>query len=109
MMAIEIIGAVYCPLSPQDPEHRLHALVEETRSRLVLIDHATKDKFVDTIVSLDIESVLTGVDVQREVNVDRLSSVKILPENIAYTIFTSGSSGTPKAVCSYIIIFQIYC
>ncbi|CAF5022259.1 unnamed protein product, partial [Rotaria sp. Silwood1] len=26
MMAIVMAGGVYCPLSPRDPEHRLHAL-----------------------------------------------------------------------------------
>ncbi|CAF1283871.1 unnamed protein product [Adineta steineri] len=28
IMGIEMAGGVYCPLSPRDPQHRLHALVE---------------------------------------------------------------------------------
>ena len=24
-MAIEMVGGVYCPLSPRDPQHRLHS------------------------------------------------------------------------------------
>ena len=27
MIAIEMVGGVYCPLSPRDPQHRLHALI----------------------------------------------------------------------------------
>ena len=42
MMAIEMVGAVYCPLSPRDPQNRLHSLVQQTQSRLVLIHHPTK-------------------------------------------------------------------
>ncbi|CAF1591220.1 unnamed protein product, partial [Adineta steineri] len=37
IMGIEMAGGVYCPLSPRDPQHRLHALVEQTQSRLVLV------------------------------------------------------------------------
>ena len=51
-----MVGDVYCPLSPRDPEHRLHALIQETQSRLVLIYHFTKNKFNDNIILLDISN-----------------------------------------------------
>ena len=94
-MAIEMIGGVYCPLSPRDPEHRLYALMQQTQSRLVLVHWLTKTKFDDNIISLDIDSLLTDNDV----DVDRLSDITITSKSIAYIIFTSGSTGIPKAVC----------
>ena len=97
-MAIEMAGGVYCPLSPQDPSHRLYALVQQTQSHLVLIHRLTKAKFNNNIDLLDIDSVLTDNDVESNVDVDRLSKVLVTSENIAYIIFTSGSTGTPKAV-----------
>ncbi|CAF4241799.1 unnamed protein product, partial [Rotaria sordida] len=97
MMAIEMIGAVYCPLSSRDPELRLSELVEQTESRLVLIHYLTQAKFNDDIMSLDIDRVFTDIDVARHISIDRLSSVVIAPKNIAYIIFTSGSTGIPKA------------
>ena len=97
-MAIEMIGGVYCPLSPQDPAHRLHALVQQTQSHLVLIHHLTKAKFNNNIDLLDIDSVLADNDVKSDVDVDRLSRVIVTSGNVAYLIFTSGSTGTPKAV-----------
>ena len=97
MMAIEMIGGVYCPLSPRDPQHRLYALLQQTQSRLVLIHHLTKTKFNDDIISLDIDLILT--DNNMETDVDQLSNIKVTPNSIAYIIFTSGSTGTPKAVC----------
>jgi non-ribosomal peptide synthetase component F len=99
MMAIEMAGGVYCPLSPRDPEHRLYALVQQTQSRLVLVHYFPKTIFDDNIVSIDINSVLNDNDVENDVDIERLSNVAVTPEHIAYIIFTSGSTGTPKAVC----------
>ena len=91
-------GGVYCPLSPRDPEHRLHALMQQTQSRLVLVHHLTKTKFNDNIISLDIDSILIDNDLQNDIVVDRLLNMLVRPDNSAYIIFTSGSTGTPKAV-----------
>ena len=99
MMAIEMIGAVYCPLSPRDPEHRLGVLLEQTQSRLVLVHRQKKHEFDDNIVSLDIDSVLIDNEVGSNIDVNQLSNIKVTSENVAYIIFTSGSTGTPKAVC----------
>jgi non-ribosomal peptide synthetase component F len=97
-MAIEMAGGVYCPLSPPDPERRLHALVKQARSHLVLLHYLTKMKFENNVISVDIDLILTNNDVESDADVDRLSNVLATPENIAYIIFTSGSIGTPKAV-----------
>jgi non-ribosomal peptide synthetase component F len=100
-MAIEIVGGVYCPLSPQDPQHRLHTLIQQTHCRLALVHYLTKNKFKDYIDLVSIDSLLNNNDkVISNVDIDRLSNVSISPENIAYIIFTSGSTGTPKAVSS---------
>ena len=91
-------GGVYCPLSPEDPRHRLHALVEQTQSRLVLVHWLTRTKFNDDIITLDIDTILINNEMKGSIDVDSLSNILVTPENIAYIIFTSGSTGTPKAV-----------
>ncbi|CAF1557522.1 unnamed protein product, partial [Adineta steineri] len=98
IMGIEMAGSVYCPLPPRDPQQRLHALIQQTQSRLVLVHHVTKTKLDDDIISLDIDSILINNYVVSDVYVDRLSSVTVTPNDIAYIIFTSGSTGIPKAV-----------
>ncbi|CAF4229101.1 unnamed protein product, partial [Adineta steineri] len=98
IMAIEMAGGVYCPLSPRDPQHRLHTLTQQTRSRLVLIHHLTKTKFDDYTVSLDMDSILIINKLNTNMDYNCLSSVIMKGEEIAYIIFTSGSTGTPKAV-----------
>ncbi|CAF1199291.1 unnamed protein product [Adineta steineri] len=98
IMAIKMSGAVYCPLSPRDPQHRLHALIQQTESRLVLVHCLTKSKLNNDIFLIDIESILFDNNVKNNVNVNQLSSIIVTPDDIAYIIFTSGSTGTPKAV-----------
>ncbi|CAF1347236.1 unnamed protein product [Adineta steineri] len=98
IMSIEMAGGVYCPLSPRDPQHRLHTLVKQTQSRLVLVHHLTETKFEDDIVSLDIGSILDISYMNSDMDSDCLSTVILKDEEIAYIIFTSGSTGTPKAV-----------
>ncbi|CAF1551741.1 unnamed protein product, partial [Adineta steineri] len=98
IMAIEMSGGVYCPLSPRDPQHRLHALIQQTQSRLVLLHWWTKMNFNNDILSIDIHSILTNHDSKCDIDIDRLSDVKVTPKDIAYIIFTSGSTGIPKAV-----------
>src|ERR1700722_6901053 len=102
-------GAVYCPLSPRDPQQRLQALIEQIHSRLVLLHGMTLDKFKDAdhaaSTLLDIDELSSCVDLcvssVNEIDLDRLSSVPFGPDSIAYVIFTSGSTGTPKAVSFY--------
>ncbi|CAF4054411.1 unnamed protein product, partial [Adineta steineri] len=96
MMAIEMVGGVYCPLSPRDPQHRLHALTQQTQSRFTLIHHLTTTKFEHEIVALDIDSILIVNNMEK--NIDQLSSIRVTLDDLAYIIFTSGSTGLPKAV-----------
>ncbi|CAF3947469.1 unnamed protein product, partial [Adineta steineri] len=98
IMTIEMIGGVYCPLSPRDPQHRLYALVQQTSCRLVLIHHLTKVKLNDDIFTFDIDSMLNDNVIYNCVDIDQLSNVFVACTNIAYIIFTSGSTGIPKAV-----------
>ncbi len=98
MIAIEMAGGVYCPLSPRDPQHRLQLLVEQTQSRIVLVHHLTKSSFKMNITSNDIDSILICNNIQNEVNVDLLTTVPVELDDIGYIIFTSGSTGIPKAV-----------
>jgi acyl-coenzyme A synthetase/AMP-(fatty) acid ligase len=97
-MAIEMSGTVYCPLSSHDPEQRLYSLVQQTQSRLTLIHHVTKDKFQNDICVFDIDSILVNHDIESEMDIDLLSNVSVTANDIAFILFTSGSTGVPKAV-----------
>ncbi|CAF1420302.1 unnamed protein product [Adineta ricciae] len=97
-MAIEMVGAVYCPLSPDWPPQRFHILIKETKSRLILVHNLTHSKVqvdgtvfnVDNAVNADFSAGIATVN--------QLPDCLITPDSIAYVIFTSGSTGVPKAV-----------
>jgi non-ribosomal peptide synthetase component F len=93
-MAIEMAGAVYCPLPAHDPPARRLKMVQETGSSLVLVHFLTKDKCEGIATTLNIGSI----NLMEIGDVHRLSSVVVTHDNIAYISFTSGSTGVPKAV-----------
>jgi non-ribosomal peptide synthetase component F len=101
MLAIEMAGGVYCPLSPLDPQHRLESLLSQTQSRSVLVHHLTSTKFQKNVISTDIDSVLAICGIKSDNDVDLLATVLVTPHDIAYIIFTSGSTGIPKTVSNH--------
>ncbi|CAF1566377.1 unnamed protein product, partial [Adineta steineri] len=96
IMGIEMTGGAYCPLSPRDPQYRLHGLIQQTQSRLVLVHWLTKKQLADGIKRFDISSILVNNDMHSSVDIDQLSNIIVKSDNIAYIIFTSGSTGVPK-------------
>jgi non-ribosomal peptide synthetase component F len=103
MLAIEMAGGIYCPLSHRDPQHRLRSLLEQGQSRSVLVHHLTRTKFPMNVISTDIDLVLVNSDIKSDNDLDRLATILLVPNHIAYIIFTSGSTGTPKAVSNQTI------
>ncbi|CAF1439300.1 unnamed protein product [Adineta ricciae] len=97
MMAIEVTGSIYCPLSPQDPRDRLYSLIEQTQCRLVLVHSMTQNMFHDKYLKLNIDTTINIDKIANDDYLDRLSRVEVTSESIAYAVFTSGSTGIPKA------------
>ncbi|CAF1581586.1 unnamed protein product, partial [Adineta steineri] len=98
IMGIEMAGGVYCPLSPRDPQHRLHTLIQQTQSRLVLVHHSTTLKFSSEIVLCNVDFIWTVGHINSSIIIDHLPEIVVMAENIAYIVFTSGSTGTSKGV-----------
>ncbi|CAF3840785.1 unnamed protein product [Adineta steineri] len=97
-MGIEMAGGVYCPLSPRDPQHRLKALIQQTKGHVILAQYQTKAKFYDNDNSLIIDLVLANKSGGYIIDTDQLSDTIVTSKNIAYIVFTSGSTGIPKGV-----------
>ncbi|CAF4287367.1 unnamed protein product, partial [Adineta steineri] len=98
LLSIEIIGGVYCPLSPENPEQRLQNLIEQTQARLILVHSLTNRIFKNNIITYDIDTAININDKITNEDRNQLSNISITPDNISYIVFTSGSTGTPKAV-----------
>ncbi|WP_233585626.1 non-ribosomal peptide synthetase, partial [Corallococcus sp. CA054B] len=97
VLAILKAGGAYVPLDASYPAQRLAFMIEDARPRMLLTTRALRERlnvpdaslscfFVDAL-ALDDQPVTAP-------------EVTVGPRNLAYVIFTSGSSGRPKGVAA---------
>ncbi|GHG98178.1 non-ribosomal peptide synthetase [Streptomyces lanatus] len=93
LLAVAKTGAAYLPLDPAHPADRLRFLLSDAGAILTVVSPGLDDHLPDGVVpklvlgSLDLSGYDAG-DLERAA----------LPDNLAYLISTSGSTGAPKSV-----------
>jgi amino acid adenylation domain-containing protein len=108
MVGILKAGGVYVPLDPSYPPERLRLVVEDAGVKVVLTQERLQQRLAGLPVRalcLDSESEIeedctAECEANDEVN-DKdgvKAKVEVGPENLAYMMYTSGSSGRPKGV-----------
>lgn len=97
IVAIEIVGGVYCPLSPTDPPNRVQQLIQDTSSRTVIAHSKTKRKIAQVGI-FHIDHFICSGQSSGTLSDKNGWSIKLTAKSVAYILFTSGSTGTPKAV-----------
>jgi len=92
IMAILKAWGAYLPIDPAYPEERISYILEDSGSRILLIQNTLKEKvnFVGETLYLEDESLYTGSG-------ENLKP-EAKPNNLAYIIYTSGTTGNPKGV-----------
>jgi amino acid adenylation domain-containing protein len=93
ILAVLKAGGAYVPLDPEYPRGRLRLMLEQSGSRLLI----APDKFREKFAGDDIDFI----DIGREWPISDLPQShhkNPSPTSLAYILFTSGSTGCPKAV-----------
>ena len=95
VLGILSTGAVYVPLDTAHPDERIGFMIKDTSSKVVLVSDETytraKDMVDDSIVLLNISKIVKG-------NIETLDKLPVVYGDLACMLYTSGSTGLPKAV-----------
>ncbi|PJI07373.1 MULTISPECIES: non-ribosomal peptide synthetase [Clostridium] len=93
IMGILKAGGAYMPIDPEYPDDRIEYMLENSETKLVLVEN----KFKDRINKNNVEVCgLNDEELYKEsnANLGKIASA----ENLAYVIYTSGTTGKPKGV-----------
>jgi amino acid adenylation domain-containing protein len=95
MVAVTKTGAAYVPVDLQSPVSRIRMAVDQTQARVVVTDRA---ELADAFAGLAVEVLLLGDEPEPADGTATDPEVAAHPDRLAYVMFTSGSTGDPKAV-----------
>ncbi|KAI9162666.1 Nonribosomal peptide synthetase [Paramyrothecium foliicola] len=100
ILAILYAGGAVVPLGVQLPPERISVILQDSSPAMILCDESKADKFqslgcISVVVS---EAALTHLAKSYDGCDPAVPSKSVRPENMAWIMYTSGSTGVPKGV-----------
>ncbi|MGW0532462.1 non-ribosomal peptide synthetase [Streptomyces sp. NPDC003032] len=108
LLAVLKAGGAYVPLDPRLPPLRARELLARAGCRMLLTDRPDEAVTAEGVACVDLRDLPPPAATDAEA--ERGRPCEAGPDHLAYIMFTSGSSGTPKgvmlphrAVCDYLL------
>ncbi|SON59511.1 Tyrocidine synthase 3 [Mycobacterium simulans] len=98
LVAICKTGAAYLPIDPDYPSERTAYILPDAAPRLLITDTRTAETLPDTGIAVLIFDAVDLHDGGVATADSHNNNLRPRPDNLAYVMYTSGSTGQPKAV-----------
>lgn len=95
LLAILKSGGTYVPIDPEYPAERIHYMLENSKTSIILTHSSMIDKLPSNCaVLITIDEIKKELQSEKTIN----PNIRIPGDSLCYVIYTSGSTGIPKGV-----------
>lgn len=90
-------GAAYVPIELDFPKTRIEYILKDTKSKVILVNNK-ENEVLNNLKDYTLLDVNLNEDIYKNINTNIEFSIKYNPNDIAYVMYTSGTTGNPKGV-----------
>ncbi|KAL4793121.1 hypothetical protein BDV19DRAFT_400169 [Aspergillus venezuelensis] len=97
-LAVLQAGGVVVPLGVSHPLGRISTIVETTKAKIILADSTQSGRLSELTSSHGVSLLTVNAGMLEGLPIEPMAPSPVTPDNAAWIVFTSGSTGVPKGV-----------